>query len=997
MSEMKEQEYRFKPEELACLEKLRTPLAVFQFLDKRVVTRVLSAGLCDLFEFDTPEEAYAVMTTDMYSTAHPDDASRVADEAYRFATGDGKFETVYRVKARRSSGYKIVHALGEQVFTETGERLAYVWFTDEGVYSEEDQEQGTELSRSFRIALREESMIRASYYDYLTGLPNMSHFFDLVEAGRTAALNKGETPAVLFIDLNGMRLFNMKHGFAEGDRLLVEVSKLLVRHFKSENCSRFGEDHFAVFTDAMGLENVLRSIMEECETLSNGRGISMRIGIYLDRIDDVEAGTACDRAQRACNTLPHSTFSSDYCYFDGSMLEAEEMQQHVLENLDRAIEEKWIQVHYQPIVRAVNGKVCYEEALARWNDPELGMLHPVDFVRTLEGVKQIHKLDLCVLEQLLEKIKLQREAELFVVPHAFNVSRADFDACDYVKEVCSRVDAAGVGRKLLVIEIKEDVISGDPEFMKAQVERFREEGFEVWIGNFGGGNATMNVLQDIRFDQMKLDISFMRRFNDKMENRIILTELIRMAIGLGIDTICVGVESKEQVEFLREVGCTKLQGYHFCKPISYEAILERYKTGKQIGFENPKEANYYASIGRINLFDTSIMAATGPKSLRHYFDSIPMALVETTDEEYETVRWNRAYHDYSINTLGSARFGVKLRYDETESQLGQGFLEAQRSCGRDGGQRILDEELPDGSTIHTIIKRVATNPVTGASTLVEAVLAIMNEKDENAGLTYANIAKALSTDYFDLFYVNLNTEKFIHYSSNAKQRNMTMERHGENFFQQSLEDGRTILYENDYPFFARTFTRENVVRALDEQGAFTLTYRVMMDGSPIYVNMKAVRMGGDDEHIIIGVNNVNTLMQERAALERIRTDRVTYSRIMALTGDFVCIYTVDPNTGNYVEFSAAKDFEGLGIAKEGEDFFADAQKNAAWAIYAEDIGMMLSEFTRDNILETVCARGAFTMNYRLMLNGEPTKVHLKAVLTEEKDGPCLIVGVTLAE
>ncbi|MDO4991089.1 MAG: PAS domain-containing protein, partial [Eubacteriales bacterium] len=147
--------YHFSEAEFACLETLRVPLAVYQFLDKRVVTRVLSAGFCDLFDFESREQAYAVMTSDMYSTAHPDDASRVADTAYRFATQGGRYEVVYRVKARRSSTYKIVHSIGEHVFTDTGERLAFVWYTDEGSYIGDSDTQSTALRSVFRSALRE--------------------------------------------------------------------------------------------------------------------------------------------------------------------------------------------------------------------------------------------------------------------------------------------------------------------------------------------------------------------------------------------------------------------------------------------------------------------------------------------------------------------------------------------------------------------------------------------------------------------------------------------------------------------------------------------------------------------------------------------------------------------------------------------------------------------------------------------------------------------------
>ena len=119
------------------------------------------------------------------------------------------------------------------------------------------------------------------------------------------------------------------------------------------------------------------------------------------------------------------------------------MRQYIVENIDRAIEERWIQVFYQPIIRAVNEKVCDEEALARWIDPVKGFLSPGSFIPALEDAGLIYKMDLYVLERVLEDIHTLKEEGLFVVPHSINLSRSDFDACDMVEEIRRRVDEAG--------------------------------------------------------------------------------------------------------------------------------------------------------------------------------------------------------------------------------------------------------------------------------------------------------------------------------------------------------------------------------------------------------------------------------------------------------------------------------------------------------------------------------------------------------------------------
>ena len=198
----------------------------------------------------------------------------------------------------------------------------------------------------------------------------------------------------------------------------------------------------------------------------------------------------------------------------------------------------------------------------------------------------IYKLDLYVLDQILEKMINQRQAGLSIVPHSLNLSRADFDSCDIVEEIRKRVDAAGIGRDKLTIEVTESMIGSDFDFMKEQILRFKSLGFQVWMDDFGSGYSSLDVLQSIPFDLLKFDMHFMKLFDKEEKTKIILRELVHMAIGLGIDTLCEGVETSEQVEFLREIGCAKLQGFFFCKPIPFEDILDRYKKGKQIGFED---------------------------------------------------------------------------------------------------------------------------------------------------------------------------------------------------------------------------------------------------------------------------------------------------------------------------------------------------------------------------------------------------------------------------
>ena len=599
--------YQFDSATKAALEKLRVPLAVYQFIDKRVVTILLSDGFCELFGFDNKDDAYYVMDHDMYRATHPEDRARAADAAYRFATEGGRYEVVYRTLTRNKTDYIIVHSLGEHVMTEDGVRLAYIWYTDEGRYTSDSDGKDKALNDAMKNIVREENMIKSGYYDYLTGLPNMSYFFELARERRRSFCESGKTAALLYMDLCGMKYFNRKYSFAEGDNLLRSFADILKLYFGNENCSRFGSDHFCVITDAEGLEDTLTEIFTEFRAADSDKSLPVRVGIYLDRkgVDDIS--TECDRAKYACDTM-RSTYVSSFRYFSDEMHAKNESRQYFIDNLDKAIREGWIEVYYQPIIRSANGTVCDEEALVRWKDPVRGMMMPSQFIPVLEEANLIYMLDLFVTEQVLEKMKKQAEAGLFVVSESVNLSRADFTACDIVEEMRRRVDAAGFSRDKINIEVTESVIGSDFEFMKSQIERFRSLGFRVWMDDFGSGYSTLDVLQSIRFDLIKFDMRFMKEFDTSEKSRIMLTELIRMAISLGVDTVCEGVETKEQADFLREIGCTMMQGYYFCRPIPFEKILERYQKVIQIGFENPEESGYYAAVGKINLYDLAILS-----------------------------------------------------------------------------------------------------------------------------------------------------------------------------------------------------------------------------------------------------------------------------------------------------------------------------------------------------------------------------------------------------
>ena len=711
--------YRLSEQEQAVFEGLQTPFAVFQLVDKRVVTLALSDGFCDYIGCESRDAAYRAMDQDALTNVHPDDTARVRNTVANFMRDGGVFDSIYRLKHK--TGYRVIHAMGKHVFPAPGVRLAQVWYMDEGDYAENGN--GSELNQSLTNALHEASILKANHYDDLTGLPNLTYFFDLAEAGKAALRKNDEYAMLLYIDLNGMKYYNQKYGFAEGDRLLKALSRLLCDTFGADHCGHVGADRFAVYTGEEGLEARLSRLFDQAALLNDGRSLPVRVGVYPARIEEVAVSFAYDRAKIACDALK-KTDSSEFNYYSEELRDYMKKSQYIVTNIDRAIAEKWIQVYYQPIIRVVNGQVCDVEALSRWVDPVEGFLSPADFIPILEESGLIYKLDLYVLEQVLEKIAVQTKVGLYTIPHSVNLSRSDFDVCDIVEEIRQRVDAAGIERKNINIEITESMIGSDFDFMKKQMDRFRKLGFPVWMDDFGSGYSSLDVLQSIKFDLLKFDMGFMRKLDEGNDGKIILTELMKMATSLGIETICEGVETAEQVRFLQEIGCSKLQGYYFSKPVSRAEIRQRHQNGTQIGHENPEEAAYFEAIGRVNLFDLGVIADSGESALRDYYNTVPMAIIEIKDGKSRITRSNQSYRDFMMRFFHTDISSLSIDFCVFFTGTGESFINKVAQCCQNGGRLFHDEVMPDGSVIHSFIRKIATNPVTGVSAAAVAVLSV---------------------------------------------------------------------------------------------------------------------------------------------------------------------------------------------------------------------------------------------------------------------------------
>ena len=709
-------------------------------------------------------------------------------------------------------------------------------------------------------------------YDPLTGLPSMNMFFELAYQRRDRLIKEGKEPALVFFDCNGMKDFNMKYGFAEGDKLIIEMSKIIIAHFGKMSSSRFGGDRFAVVTNEGGLEEELKAIFEECRHMNGGRTLPVRVGIYPHRIEDVSSGVACDRAKIACDINRDSAVSC-YEYFSEDLLKESEKRRYIIDNFEKAMEEGWIQAYFQPIVRSTNGRVSDEEALARWIDPVRGFMSPADFIPVLEETRLIYKLDLYIAKKIIEKKKIQEKAGIYVVPCSVNISRSDFEACDIVEEIRKLCDDTKMDPAILTIEITESVLTSDFDYMKKQVERFQALGFKVWMDDYGSGYSSPITLQKIRFDTIKLDMGFLEHFNEGDDSKIILSSLLKMAAGLGVDTVVEGVETEAEAEFLKEVGCTKLQGYHYCKPIPLNEVLGRYESGTQIGFENPDETEYYSAIGKVNLYELTLSAdGTG---LKDYFDTMPMAIVELGKNMVSIVRCNRSFDRFFEENI-SAQTKTRMAGN---GGIDDAFFDEMRQCAETGKQRILDMHLKKGRKVNLLIRRIAVNPVSGAGSVVVVILGIsedvLAEEMErlNAERTIYSRLAALSGNYLVFYTVDPDTGSYMIYNITNEFAKLGSANIGKDIFKDAIKEAKRVIYKEDLDMFTRSFTKAKVMKQIEKNGLYSLTYRLNINDEIKYVCLRAAIVHENGRPLlIVGINDID---------ERIKHDQEQALRLSA--------------------------------------------------------------------------------------------------------------------
>ncbi|MBR6089089.1 MAG: GGDEF domain-containing protein, partial [Anaerolineaceae bacterium] len=258
-----------------------------------------------------------------------------------------------------------------------------------------------------------------------------------------------------------------------------------------------------------------------------------------------------------------------------------------------------------------------------------------------------------------------------------------------------------------------------------------------------------------------------------------------------------------------------------------------------------------------------------------------------------------------------------------------------------------------------------------------------------AGITYAGVADVLAGDYFSIYLVDLETDRFFEYSSDLSYKHLQIDQMGEDFFGLSRRNAEKALFPEDRDRFMAQFTREKVIGDIREKGQFQIVYRLLLDGEPVFISLRASTAGEkDSSHIIVRVSNVNADM---AQINR----SLTYSAIYkALTGNFLSIYYVDMNTDEYVELSSGDEYSPTSIENYGGSFFDAYREKACRLIHPDDKDAFLEKFTKENIKANLSGGDPYYLNFRQQIDSQWVYLQMKVSLLEEKIRGHIVVGIS---
>ena len=451
-------------------------------------------------------------------------------------------------------------------------------------YIFKDHAKGALLPRALRYAIErkqaEQRMIELAQQDALTGLANRVQFRAFLDKAVARAERLDRSVALMFVDLDRFKMVNNTHGQETGDQVLKTVAERMTQCLrKSDLAARIGADEFAIVMESLDSPQTVRSAAQRIlDAVSQPFSLGAKqihattsIGVAIYPMDAATPENLMSSAHTAMAQAKERGKNTYQFY-------TREMHQHALKQLELertlrgAMERGEFRLHYQPQVDMRQGRITGFEALLRWQHPERGLVPPGEFIDFCEESGLIVPLGKWVLREACEQQQRWRALGLPPVHISFNVSARQLQDSDLVQSFKAIIEETGTDPQRLDVELTESAMLKDPESVGRLLQGFADMGMGIALDDFGTGYSSLTHLRRFPVTTIKIDRAFITNLSTSQDDAAIVGAIVGMGRSLRLRTLAEGIETSEQLAFLRQLNCDSMQGYYFSKPLPVEAI-----------------------------------------------------------------------------------------------------------------------------------------------------------------------------------------------------------------------------------------------------------------------------------------------------------------------------------------------------------------------------------------------------------------------------------------
>lgn len=427
-------------------------------------------------------------------------------------------------------------------------------------------------------------------YDTLTGIYNKTRFFEATRA--LLNQNTSELFAFIRIDIEKFQLVNSFFGVQAGDNLLRYVAEEIETFAGKSRRITYGRieaDIFCICMPCQGKQMIVeftRYIRMRFAQFHLEYDIVPTIGIYIVEERELSIESMYDCANLAAKHCK-GNYIYNYAFYTADMSEEIEKEQRIVNSMKSALEGNEFVLYLQPKYDLQDDSMDGGEVLVRWKSPSRGMVSPGEFIPIFERNGFIIKLDYYVWERTCQLLARWIGEGRNPDPVSVNISRVSLYNPRLVDLICGLVEKYEIPPRLLQLELTESAYTSNPEVIRDTMERLQAAGFSILMDDFGSGYSSLNVLKDIAVDILKIDMKFLSDTDKQRRSESILASVVRMAKWLDVPVVAEGVERREQVDFLRSIGCEYVQGYYYARPMPVEEY-EKVAFSKEVPHEEQK-------------------------------------------------------------------------------------------------------------------------------------------------------------------------------------------------------------------------------------------------------------------------------------------------------------------------------------------------------------------------------------------------------------------------